>query len=161
MVVIGSTCLKMESKMLQKTKNISQIKDGQLKSDTTLHEASVRAGKTIRKIKQAKPIDPVAQVLLDAADLIKKKGWVRNSLLTNGRVCMLGAIGFAVGPIDGKNEDERSFSIKRNLNSDMGKRVREHLELHLDKAVPIFNDYRCLNGKTAAQKMIEAANKLL
>jgi hypothetical protein len=147
--------------MLQKTKNISQTKNDQLKSDPTLHEASLKGKRAIRRIKQAKSIDPVAQVLLDAADFIKKKGWVRNSLLSNGKVCMLGAIGFAIGPIDGKNENERFFSIKRNLNSDIGKRTEKHLIQHLGNNVPTFNDYQCPNGKTAAQKMIEAANKLL
>ena len=40
---------------------------------------------------------PWRKLLLDAADLIEKKGWCRNALHSHGRYCVVGALLKAVG----------------------------------------------------------------
>jgi hypothetical protein len=40
---------------------------------------------------------PWRKLLLDAADLIEKKGWCRNAYQTHGRYCVVGAMSKALG----------------------------------------------------------------
>lgn len=72
-----------------------------------------------KKAKPVKPLEPWRQALLDAADLIEKKGWVQKRF-SRGGYCTIGAINAVLGrrpsdddPFGGKNKDVFRIAVKK------------------------------------------------
>lgn len=86
-----------------------------------------------------KTIEPWQQVLIDAANLIKKKGWVKGHYETNKGFCMVGAIRMAAKntpmAYDAEMHLSRSMGTYNILAwNDHNAKSKEHVIYELRKA---------------------------
>ena len=95
-------------------------------------------------------IEPWQKALLDAADLIEKRGWVQCSFhLMGGGYCTLGAI-------------NKVTSGEAGTPSTEGREAMRHLKAALDITdIAIWNDHKCESRETVIEALRKAADHVV
>ena len=70
------------------------------------------------KVEEPVKLEPWRQTLLDAANVIRKRGWCQGRFSNHGRVCLLGAVFVAInGRVNQDNISKLFTEVKHRLDN--------------------------------------------